>query len=350
MLISLPKTTIDLRAENACHLIAEIGLNHNGSLELAKNLVYNSVLSGSQLLKFQKREPASLCIPSKLNEKFTKCPGLGNDQRLLRESHELSDNDFGELIRYASTFNAKIFTSVFDIPSLNFAEKIGIDLVKIASHSATNGPLLELVKQKNIKAIISTGALTQKEINEVVSYFPSGQIALMHCVSSYPTQPKDAFLGTITALKSTFPNIPIGYSSHEIGIDLSMCAAALGASFIERHITLSNSMQGFDHSISLLPSEFAELSSKIRDIVKSKGAKTIVLPAEEQVRKDYHVGIYAQDYISAGTVIKPDMISTMQPANDRNIFYTGLEFNSIIGKTLSVDVDKFDQIARNMIT
>ena len=349
MKISLPKTTIDLQAENACHLIAEIGLNHNGSLELAKQLIYNSVLSGSQLLKFQKREPKALCIPSKLQEKFTKCPGLGNDQKLLRESHELSVSDFRELISYASGFNAKVFTSVFDIPSFNFAKNIGIDLVKIASHSATNGPLLELVRETNTKAIISTGALTQQEIYDIASYFPKGQIALMHCVSSYPTQPSDAFLGTISALRKSYPDIPIGYSSHEIGIDLSICAAALGASFIERHITMSNAMQGFDHSISLLPSEFSELSCKIRNIVKSRGQKDIVLPAEEQVRQDYHVGIYANKDIPSGTIINSDMITTMQPANDRKTFFTGLEHKSLIGKTLTTDLQKFDQISRDMI-
>lgn len=350
MEICLPKTKIDLRAENACHLIAEIGLNHNGSLDLAKELVYQSILSGSQLLKFQKREPTSLCIPSKLHAKFNKCAGLGNDQKTLRESHELSTSDFSELIRYAAGFNAKVFTSVFDIPSFNFSKNLGIDLVKVASHSATNGPLLELIKVTSTNAIISTGALTEREIFDIVSYFPKGQIALMHCVSSYPTQPKDAYIGTITTLRNRFPDVPIGYSSHELGIDLSTCAAALGASFIERHITLSQAMQGFDHSISLLPSEFANLSLKIRDITKARGQKDTILSSEEQVREDYHVGIYAMEDLRSGTIIKSSMISAMQPANSRLTYFTGLEFSSLVGKTLNIDLHKFDQISRDMIS
>lgn len=348
MRIELPRTTVNVNQTSPTQLIAEIGLNHNGNFEFAKELIKQSVLSGAQLVKLQKRSPSDLTSQSSLDSEFLKCPGLGSTQRELRTLHEFNRDQFRELIDYAALFNACLFTSCFDIPSFEFTQTLGIKLIKVASHSLTNKPLLEKIASTDCNVIISNGASSLDETRLALSLLNPEKTVLMHCVSSYPTSPDSAYLETIPFLMSEFPDIPIGYSSHEIGIDLSLAASALGASLIERHITLSNSLQGFDHKISLLPSEFSDLSLKLARISEARfGIRDNILPSELPVRKNYHVGIYSKNDLPVNHLISLDDLLFIQPANNPDIYLTGLEADSIIGKRISFPISKNTQLKRS---
>lgn len=346
MLIKLPKTELTINQNTPTNLIAEIGLNHNGSILFAKELITQSVLSGAQLIKFQKRSPEDLAIPDLLDSPFHKCPGLGNDQRNLRNSLEFTKDQFNELSVFAAGYNAKLFTSVFDLKSLDFALECGIDLIKIASHSATNQQLLEKTAESGVNVILSVGGCSTEEIAKSASFFNPKKLILMHCVSSYPTTSSNAYLGNIDLLRKMFPDIPIGFSSHEIGTTLSICAASLGACLIERHITLSKSLQGFDHKISLIPSEFAQLAIELSSIRDAFQTKNNILPSEYTARQGYHCGLYAAKDLPEGHVISRQDILFMQPANDPQVYLTGLESDQIIGTTLTKTINKYHQFTR----
>ena len=346
MLIKLPKTELTISQNTPANLIAEIGLNHNGSLLFAKELITQSVLSGAQLIKLQKRSPEDLAIPELLDSPFHKCPGLGNDQRNLRNSHEFTKDQFIELIDYAAEYNAKLFTSVFDLKSLEFALDCGIDLIKIASHSATNQQLLEKTAEAGVNVILSVGGCSIEEIDKSVSFFKSESLILMHCVSSYPTTSANAYLGNINLLRSRFPDIPIGFSSHEIGSTLSICSASLGACLIERHITLSKSLQGFDHKISLTPDQFSQLAIDLSSIRDAFQTRHNILPSEYPARHGYHCGLYSSQDLPEGHVIGKQDILFMQPANDPLVYLTGLESDQIIGKILSKPIKQYHQFTR----
>ena len=194
------EATVDFSNYNYCHIIAEIGLNHNGSLELAKESIKKSVLAGCTFVKIQKRSPLDLTEEGMLKKKFDKCPAFGSSQLQVRERHEFTKEEYLELSNFAERYGAVLFTSVFDISSLEFALDCNCKIIKIASHSNTNSQLLKEINKNNLPCIMSTGGASIKEIDYAVSLLDNCNLSLMHCVSSYPTSKDLACLGTIPFL------------------------------------------------------------------------------------------------------------------------------------------------------
>ena len=324
----IKNSTVNFDNYSYCHIISEIGLNHNGSIDIAKECIKNSVIAGCTYLKIQKRSPLDLSEESMLSNKFEKCPAFGSNQLQVRNRHEFSKEQYIELSSYAEKLGALLFTSVFDIPSLNFALDCNCKIIKIASHSNTNIELLKEINNHKVPSIMSTGGASIKEIDIAVNSLNKCNLSLMHCVSAYPTPKNLASLNTIPFLHKRY-GIPVGFSSHENGISQSIASVALGASMIERHVTLSKTMEGLDHQISLDFKELASLRNHINNIVGSLTIKENIFEEEHSARFNYHVGVYAlKNFKKGDKLVIGENIRLRQPAGDFRINLTGLDVDN----------------------
>lgn len=329
-------------------MVAEIGLNHNGSLDLAKRLVFEASLSGAHAVKLQKRSPSDLALDSFLSLPFPKAPFFGATQRQVRERLELSEQAYRELYSYASSLGLVFFASAFDPVSLEFLNELGVGLVKVASHSITNGPLLDAVRASGLPTILSTGAATDFEIETALSRLDGVKVLLMHCVSSYPTPDSELSLDNIPRLRELF-GVPVGFSSHESGIVGSIGAVAKGAVALERHFTMSRAMAGLDHSVSLEPSEFAELAFSVNRLFAMRGTKDSVLSSELVAKNQYHVGIYPTRNIGKGEVISREDVCVVQPLVDPELYFSGLDLGQVVGMVAQHPLVEGSPIPRNTI-
>ena len=330
------------------HFVAEIGLNHNGSLDLAKGLVIEAAKSGVTIVKFQKRFPEKLATREFLDSPFMKCPLFGSTQREVRERLELTLIEYKELEAYTNSLGILFCASVFDLESLHFIQNLSNPIVKIASHSITNGPLLESIAKTDLPVICSVGGADESEIDAAYEILKSSPLVLLHCVSSYPTTDDLIKLDTITYLKEKY-GVPVGFSSHEQGIDVSIAATILGACIVERHFTYNRAMVGLDHSISLTPAEFAEMIIRTRRLEKVRGVKKELFSAELAARNNYHVGLYTIRSMKKGEYIKREDIACLQPLNSSTEFFTGLEIDVVIDKAISKNLTAGQQISRNAV-
>ena len=329
-------------------LIAEIGLNHNGSLALAREHIHAAALAGANMVKFQKRTPEALAIAPFLDATFHKCPQFGRTQRQVRERLELTMAQMHELKLQAEDLGMLFTTSAFDLPGMEFAMKLGVDVIKIASHSITNGPLLQAMADTGLPLIVSVGGAAPHEIEKALAILKDSPVALMHCVSAYPTPENLVYLDTIAELSARY-NRHVGFSGHEDGIEACVAAVTLGAKLVERHFTLNRNMVGLDHRISLEPDQFGEMARMVRRIERMRGVKPGILPQEHAARLNYHVAVVAARDIPAGTKIEADMLTAKQPLEDPEEYFTGLEFDAVIGKTLNQAVGADTRIRREWL-
>ena len=343
-----PRGTLEIGADLPPHLVAEIGLNHNGSPELARELVRQAALSGATFVKFQKRSPADLAVAAFLDAPFAKCPALGRTQREVRERLELSLDDYVSLRRYAESLGLVFCASAFDLPSLEFLVAAGVGVVKVASHSVTNGPLLRAMAATGLPLICSLGGASEAERDAAVAILRRNPLVLLHCVSSYPTPDALVQLDTIPYLATRY-GLPVGFSSHEEGIDFSVAATVLGAAMIERHLTLDRAMVGLDHGISLTPAEFAAMARAVRRLHKGRGVSTGLLDEERPAKYAYHVTVCSRDPIARGATITAGMIACKQPLGDSVRFFTGLEEDRVVGRTALADIPADTPIAREVV-
>ena len=233
-------------------IIGEIGINHNGDLKIAKKLIDNAVLAGCDAVKFQKRTVEKVYSPEELD--VPRESPWGKTNRIQKEGLEFGLPDYQEIDRYCKEREIEWFASAWDIDSQKFLGQFNLKYNKVASAMLTVKPLLEEIAKQGRYTFISTGMSTLTEIGEAVEIFKKHNcdFELMHCISTYPMKDNDANLKMIKELKQRF-NCNVGYSGHEEGIQISLAAAAMGATSIERHITLNRNMYGSDQSASLEP-------------------------------------------------------------------------------------------------
>ncbi|TRO82371.1 N-acetylneuraminate synthase family protein [Desulfuromonas acetexigens] len=330
------------------HLIAEIGLNHNGSEELARDMIRQAAIAGATFVKFQKRSPADLATADFLDAPFEKCPAMGRTQREVRERLELPLSTYKRLREYAESLGLVFFASAFDLPSLDFLLHAGVQIIKIASHCFTHGPLLQRIAELNLPVIASIGGTTIEEREKSLDILHDNPLVLLHCVSSYPTPDTMATLDTIAHMRERY-GVPVGFSSHEVGIDLSVASSLLGACMIERHFTLNRAMIGLDQPISLEPPEFAEMALKVRRLKAARGIAQGLHEAEKAAKYAYHVAVCSSELIPAGTVIKPEMLVCKQPLADPKCFFTGLELDVVVGQVAKIDLAADSAIPRDAV-
>ncbi len=251
-------------------IIAEIGINHNGSLKLAKKLIKAAVNAGCNAVKFQKRTP-ELCVPKDQWNIERDTPWGRMTYIDYRHKIELSLEDYSEIDRYCRINKISWFASCWDEESVDFIEHFDPPMYKIASASLTDYGLLNKKRSTGKTLILSTGMSTFEEIKDSVKSIGHNNLLLAHSTSSYPCNLEELNLNMIQTLKKTFPEIPIGYSGHETGLAPTLAAVALGAAFVERHITLDRAMWGTDQAASVEPGGFKRLVENIRDIERSLG-------------------------------------------------------------------------------
>tara|TARA_Y100000992_G_scaffold301314_1_gene271906 strand:+ start:405 stop:1223 length:819 start_codon:yes stop_codon:yes gene_type:complete len=248
-------------------IIAEIGINHNGSLALAKKLIDAAVIAGCDYVKFQKRNP-NTCVPEQQKSKEKITP-WGNMAYIdYKHKLEFGKKEYDEIDRYCSKKGMKWFASVWDIDSVDFMAHY-TDITKIPSAHMTNYDLLNYIKKKNNFVMLSTGMSNQKEIEKSIQ--DAKPDVIFHTNSTYPCPVEELNLNYINSLKSKYPNKAIGYSGHEYGLVTTFAAVALGAEYVERHITLDRTMWGSDQIASIEPAGVMKLVKGIRDIEKALG-------------------------------------------------------------------------------
>lgn len=250
------------------YIIAEIGINHNGSVEIAKKMIDGAVFAGCDAVKFQKRTP-ELCVPDDQKDILRDTPWGRITYLEYRKRMEFNYEQFAEIVDYCNSKKIDWFASCWDEEAVDFIEQFDPKLYKGASASLTDHSLLKKMKATNKPLMISTGMSTIQEIIETVDEIGTDNLLIAHSTSAYPCKLEELNLNMIKTLKEMFPDNHIGYSGHEVGLAPTWAAVALGARFIERHITLDRSMWGSDQAASVEIMGLYRLVSNIRDIEKS---------------------------------------------------------------------------------
>jgi N-acetylneuraminate synthase len=245
------------------YIIAEIGINHNGDLQVAKQMIDAAVHAGVDAVKFQKRTP-EVATPPDQQKQMRETPWGYITYLEYRHKIEFQENQYQEIERHCKEKGIPWLVSVWDEPSVDFMEKFDTPAYKIPSAALTDHHLLNFVRKTGKPMIISTGMSTLEQIHKSVQNIGSGNLAIMHCTSTYPCEPEELNLKMVQTLQREFPTNPIGYSGHEVGLVPSAIAVALGACMVERHLTLDRAMWGSDQAASVEPSGFERLVKYIR--------------------------------------------------------------------------------------
>ena len=277
--MSVPIGENFIGADNPVYVIGEIGLNHNGDVELAKKLIDVSALAGAQAVKFQKRTP-EISTPENMKNTIRQTPWGEMTYLEYRYKVEFDKAQYEEIGLYATSKGLDWFASPWDVPSVGFLEDLNVVAHKVASASVTDVDLLKALAATGKPIILSTGMSTLEQIDAAVEILGTENLVILHATSTYPLPPEEANLRTISTLEERY-GVPVGYSGHENGLQISIAAVALGAVAVERHITLDRAMWGSDHSASLEPHGFSTLVRDIRilEVALGDGVKR-VFPGE----------------------------------------------------------------------
>lgn len=266
-------------------IVAEIGINHNGDLQLAKKLIDTAVVAGCDAVKFQKRTVDKVYTKEYLDSPRTS--PWGETQRAQKEGLEFGKKEYDEIDWYCKERGIEWYASAWDIDSQKFLRQYDCNYNKVASAMLTNEELLNEIAEEKKYTFIATGMSTLEEIDKAVEIFEKYNCPyeLMHCNSTYPMPLEDANLKLIKVLADIY-KCKVGYSGHEEGTLVSICAVAAGATSIERHITLDRNMYGSDQKASIEPYELCKLVKDIRETEKIMGTgKKVLTAAEEKVKK-----------------------------------------------------------------
>lgn len=252
------------------YVIAEIGINHNGSLDVARQLIEGAALAGCDAVKFQKRTP-ELCVPADQRDIERDTPWGRMRYIDYRYKVEFGRQEYAEIDAFCREKGIHWFASCWDEEAVDFMEQFNPPCYKAASASLTDLALLKKTASTGRPLIISTGMSTMEEIALAISELGSGNLLVAHTNSTYPCPVEELNLRVIETLKAAWPDVPVGYSGHEVGLATTWAAVALGATFIERHVTLDRAMWGSDQAASVEISGMSRLVSNIRDIEKALG-------------------------------------------------------------------------------
>lgn len=251
------------------YIIGEIGLNHNGDVQIAKQLIDVAAVFGCDAVKFQKRTP-ELCVPKDQRDIMRDTPWGRMTYLEYRYRVEFGADEYAQIDAHCKSKGLHWFASCWDEPSVDFMEQFNPPCYKVASASLTDDGLLKKKIATGRPIIVSTGMSTMEEIDHAVNLFPRDRLIILHATSTYPCKPTEINLRMIHTLRERF-KVPVGYSGHEVGLQISVAAAALGACAIERHITLDRTMWGSDQAASIEPSGLQRLVRDIRVVEQALG-------------------------------------------------------------------------------
>lgn len=284
-------------------IVAEAGVNHNGRFQTAKKLIDAAQKAGADAIKFQTFKAEEVVSPKALLASYQKksFPKEKNQFKLIKKL-EFSFESFKKLSDYCRKKSIMFLSTPFDYQSVDFLQAVRVPLFKISSGELTNIPFLKYVAEKKKRVILSTGMSDIEEVKQAVdAIYSTGNkdLVLLHCVTDYPASFEDVNLRVMETLRKVF-KVPVGYSDHTAGIEIAVAAASLGASVIEKHLTLRRTMKGPDHQASLEPNEFAQMVTAIRRVEKALG-NGVKRPTESELK---NIPVVRRSVIAAGNIVK----------------------------------------------
>ena len=318
-------------------IIAEIGINHQGDVSIAKNLIQKVKECGADAVKLQKRSISRILTKSGLEMAYDNRNSFGKTYGEHKIALELSEADYHELNTYCKKMDIIFCASGWDEESIDFLDEMGIPFFKMASADLTNFPLLVHTAKKNKPMILSTGMADMKMVQAAYSQVNqiNNQIAILQCTSTYPSAFSEVHLNVLQIFMKEFPDTVIGYSGHEQGIAIPPAAVALGAKIIERHFTLDRTMKGGDHAASLEPQGFAKMVRDIRHIEEAMGStEKKIQESEAPVFRKLAKSIVSAVDINSGDSITADMLTTKGPGTG----ISPMRLNDLIGKISKIDI------------
>lgn len=325
---------------NKTFIIAEAGVNHNGQIDIAKELIVKAKDAGADAVKFQTFKAANIVCKTAQKAQYQVDNTLKNEsQSDMLKKLELDEEAHAILMEYSKQQDILFLSTPFDLESICLLEKLQMPLYKIPSGEVTNYPYLLKIGQTKKPVIISTGMCTIEEIEETIRVlrdYGTKIISLLHCNTEYPTPMEDVNLRAIQALQKRF-HLPVGYSDHTEGIEISIAAVAMGATIIEKHFTLDNTMEGPDHKASLEPGELSKMVRAIRNIEQALGNGIKQPTISEQknipiVRKS----IVAKENILKGSILTEENLTTKRPGNG----ISPMKWNEVIGTVALQDFEE----------
>lgn len=328
-------------------IIAEAGVNHNGSLEIAKRLIDEASFAGVDIIKFQTFKAEKLVSKAAKQAEYQKKNiGKGEEtQYAMLKKLELSNEQHEELIAYCKSKNIRFFSTAFDMDSIDYLHSLNLGLWKIPSGEITNYPYLKKIVSYKEPVILSTGMCELTDIENAINVLVTNGVSkdiitVLHCNTEYPTPMKDVNLKAMLEIKEKF-GVKVGYSDHTEGIEVPIAAVALGAAVIEKHFTLDKHMEGPDHKASLEPSELKAMVKSIRNIEQALGAghKTI----SESERKNIEIArksIVAAKVIKEGEIFSEENLTVKRPGNG----ISPMEWEYVLGKKAKRDFQEEELI------
>lgn len=332
------------------YIIGEIGQNHNGSVELAKVIidlasrevkdeVFGTVLKGMDAVKLTKRDLKQELSQSQMDRIYDSPHSFGKTYGEHREKLELTDEEHYEVYLYAKEKGLDFVETLCAVGCLSMLRYFSPDKLKVASRDLTNLPLLAALAETKIPMIVSTGMAGKKELDDAITEITKyhSDLSILHCVSQYPTEPKNVNLNTIPYLIKNYKDFVIGYSDHTIGISTPVAAVAMGAKIIEKHITLDRRMKGTDQAGSLGPDGVNRMVRDIRLLDLSMGVEDIFIVPETAVAKEkLERSIATNKKLVKGSIITEDDIHMLSPGDG----FKWAERNLVIGKTVKETISE----------
>tara|TARA_B100001250_G_scaffold114528_1_gene96972 strand:+ start:7166 stop:8185 length:1020 start_codon:yes stop_codon:yes gene_type:complete len=326
-------------------IIAEIGVNHNGSLEIAKNLVSSAKECGADIVKFQTfKAKNNISKFAKVADYQKKNTGTEKSQLELVEQYELSENEFVELYQHCKKLDISFLSTAFDIEALEFLDQFNMPFIKIPSGEITNLFLLQEIGKRNSNVLLSTGMSSLEEVGSAINILLTcGQnkdnITVLQCTSQYPAPDNSMNLNAMHTIANEF-KVKFGLSDHSVGITAAIMAASMGASIIEKHITFDTNADGPDHKASIDINEFKKMVIEVKRVKELLGSGIkIIHESEKQTRSIARKSLVAARDILKGNVLELDDLDIKRPGNGISSF----EINKIVGSILKNDILK-DQV------
>ena len=330
------------------YIISEIGLNHNGSITLAKEMIIASKESGADAVKFQKRNVETLATDEILNSKDNRFPEFGNTYGDIRRHLEFSKDEYKDLKKFSENLDLDFFVTAFDTQSVDFLVDVGCSTLKIASHSLTNIELLKYIKGKFDRYFVSTGMGTEEDVKLAIDILKNEKnVTFFHCVSSYPSNDSHSNLSILKSFIKRYPEINWGYSGHEMDWLSSTTAVAIGATAVERHFTTSRELMGFDHKISLEPKMFKSMVDDIRRIEILIGDKTTreLFEYEKGTKNKYHVSMISKRDLKSGEILTENDICWKNPGSG----IMPKDSSLVLNKKIKIDILKDTLISTDFV-
>ncbi|WP_319525431.1 N-acetylneuraminate synthase [uncultured Desulfosarcina sp.] len=324
-------------------IIAEAGVNHNGSFSMGFQLIDAAMDAGADAIKFQTFKAERLVTRDARKAEYQRSCSENESQFDMLRQLELKESDQFKLLEHCRAKGFQFLSSPFDLKAIDFLNKLGITTFKIPSGEINNLPYLRKIGSFNKEIILSTGMSTLAEIEEAIDILntagtPKNKITVLHCNSAYPSPIEDVNLRAMLSIRNAF-NVKIGYSDHTIGIEISIAAVAMGAKIIEKHFTLNNDLPGPDHKVSLNPHAFKKMVTSIRNVERALGsAHKKPTPSELKNKPLVRKSIVASKEIKKGEVFTEDNLTVKRPSGG----VSPLLWDTIIGKIARKDY-KIDQ-------